>query len=165
MMTRDEIEVDGRRRTFAVVGEPDGAAGRDLVLVFHGSRQDGEKHRAFTGQVFDALAADGAAVVAYLDGYRGNWNDARRESRFPARLEDVDDVGFARAVIARLAQTHAIDRDRVLAVGYSNGGQMVMRLLHEAPELLAGGVVSRPPGRPRRASCCPTPTRCRDRSC
>jgi polyhydroxybutyrate depolymerase len=141
MMTRDEIVVDGRRRTFAVVGEPDGPAGRDLVLVFHGSRQSGEKHRAFTGRIFDALAADGAAVVAYLDGYRRNWNDARRESRFPARLEGVDDVGSARAVIARLAQTHAIDRDRVLAVGYSNGGQMVMRLLHEAPELLSGGVV------------------------
>jgi polyhydroxybutyrate depolymerase len=141
MVTRDEIVLDGRRRTWAVVGEPDGAPGRDLVLVFHGSRQSGEKHREFTGRVYDALAADGAAVVAYLDGYRGNWNDARRESRFPARRAGVDDVGFARAVIGRLAQTHGIDRDRVIAVGYSNGGQMVMRLLHEAPEVLAGGVV------------------------
>ena len=30
---------------------------------------------------------------------------------------------------------------RVFAIGYSNGGQMVMRLAHEAPELLAGAAV------------------------
>lgn len=29
----------------------------------------------------------------------------------------------------------------MIGVGYSNGGQLVMRLVHEAPELLAGAVV------------------------
>lgn len=133
----DSVEVAGRSRTFTVVGRP----ARDLILVFHGSRQTGDKHRAFTGRTFDAPAESGAAVVAYLDGYKGNWNDARRESSFPARKEDIDDVAFTRAVIDKLAASHEIDRERVFAVGYSNGGQMVMRLLHEAPELIAGGAV------------------------
>ena len=137
----DSIEVDGRTRSFTVVGPADAAAPRPLVLIFHGSKQSGAKHQKFTGHTFDALAKNGAAVVVYLDGYRGNWNDARRASRFPARLAEIDDVGFTRAVIRRLADTHRIDPERVLAVGYSNGGQMVMRLVHEAPELVSGAVV------------------------
>ncbi|MGN6501278.1 MAG: hypothetical protein ACTHKX_00030, partial [Pseudolysinimonas sp.] len=96
----DSVMVAGRRRTFSVVGSPEGATGRPLVVVFHGSRQSAAIHRAFTGAVLDRLVDDGA-VVAYLDGYRGNWNDARRESRFPARRAGIDDVAFFRAVVER----------------------------------------------------------------
>ncbi|WP_281427184.1 alpha/beta hydrolase family esterase [Microbacterium marinilacus] len=118
-----------------------GPENRALVLVFHGSKQDGRSYRRFTGGALDALAEDGRAVVAYLDGHRGNWNDARAESAFPARTEQVDDVAFARAVVDAVERTHGIDREAVTAVGYSNGGQMVFRLLHEAPELLSGAVI------------------------
>ena len=138
---RDSVDVDGRTRTYTVAGPADGKPERDLVLIFHGSRQTGAKHRDFTGKAFDALTAGGTAVVAYLDGYKGNWNDARRESRFPARRENIDDIGFTRAVIEKLTQTHRIDPRRVFAAGYSNGGQMVMRLVHEAPGLIAGATV------------------------
>ncbi|GAA2606700.1 alpha/beta hydrolase family esterase [Paractinoplanes durhamensis] len=132
-MTSDSVEVGGRTRTFTVVGTP--GEKTDLILVFHGSKQNGRKHRAFTGGMFDALATAGTAAVVYLDGYRGNWNDARRQSAFPARRDDIDDVGFVRAVIDRLGAA------RVFAVGYSNGGQMVMRLAHETPALIAGATV------------------------
>jgi polyhydroxybutyrate depolymerase len=138
---QDSVEVGGRSRTYTVVGPADGMPSRDLILVYHGSRQTGAKHRKFTGNTFDRLADGGTAVVVYLDGYRGNWNDARRESSFPARTENIDDVGFTRAVIEKLAAGHRIDPGRVFAVGYSNGGQMVMRLAHEAPELIAGAAV------------------------
>jgi polyhydroxybutyrate depolymerase len=131
---RDSVEVAGRVRTYRVEGGPS----RDLVLIFHGSGQTADKHRAFTGRAFDDL---GGAVVVYLDGYRHNWNDARRESSFPARRADIDDVAFVRAVIAKLAAGRGIDPGRVFAVGYSNGGQMVIRLLHDAPELLAGAAI------------------------
>lgn len=132
------IRVGSLERTFTVVGKP---GARSLVVVLHGSRQNGRTHRTFTGSMFDALADDGSGVVAYLDGYRGNWNDARKESSFPARAADVDDVGFVRAVVQELAGSHGIDPRRVFAIGYSNGGQMVMRLLHEDPELLAGATI------------------------
>ncbi|ANZ41545.1 hypothetical protein BBK82_41945 [Lentzea guizhouensis] len=136
--TRDSVDVAGTTRTFTTVGA--GAAGA-LLLVFHGSRQTGEVHRKFTGGMFDALAESGRAVVAYLDGYRGNWNDARRESHFPARKAGTDDVGFARAVVDVLVAQGRVDPRRVFAAGYSNGGQMVIRLVHEAPGLLAGAAV------------------------
>ncbi|MFI2423000.1 alpha/beta hydrolase family esterase [Streptomyces sp. NPDC018955] len=140
-MERESIEVGGRTRTYTVVGPMDGKPSRALVLVFHGSRQNGAKHRKFTGGVFDAPADDGGAVVVYLDGHRGHWNDARRHSSFAARKENIDDVAFTRSVIGRLTDSHHIDPRRVFAVGYSNGGQMVMRLAHETPELVAGAVV------------------------
>ncbi|GAB3060405.1 alpha/beta hydrolase family esterase [Sediminivirga luteola] len=137
----EEISVGARTRSFTVVssGTPDPEA--DLLLVFHGSKQSGQGFRHFTGYAFDALAAGGRTVVAYLDGYRGNWNDGRAPSGFPARVENVDDVGFARAVIGRLASSHGVDPARVFAAGYSNGGEMVMRLLHETPDMLAGAAV------------------------
>ena len=140
-MMHTTVNVGDADRTYTVVGDQDASHRRALVLMFHGSKQDGEVHRQFTGRSFDALAGSGAAVVAYLDGYKGNWNDARRESYFPARLDDVDDVGFVRAVVSEIEGSHHIDPDRVFAVGYSNGGQMVMRLVHELPGLLAGAAV------------------------
>lgn len=134
------VTVDGRERTFFGVGETAAASPRSLVLVLHGSRQSAEVHRRFTGGQYDTLVAEGA-VVAYLDGVGGFWNDARRQSTSIARRQHVDDVAFVGAVVDRLAATHGIDRDRVYAVGFSNGGQMVMRLLHERPALLAGAAV------------------------
>ncbi len=138
---RHTLDVDGIPRSFTVLDRGSAQHPRDIVLIFHGSRQSADIHRRFTGGAFDALATEAGAVVAYLDGYKGNWNDARRESRFPARIEDIDDVAFTRAVIAWLAETHGGDPDRVFAIGYSNGGQMVMRLLHESPTVIAGAAV------------------------
>lgn len=135
------LSVAGRTRSFTVVGEPDGPDDRSIVLVFHGSKQNGEVHRRFTGGALDRLATEGRAVAVYLDGYRGNWNDARAESSFPARKEGVDDVAFARAVVDSVSRSHRADPRSVVGVGYSNGGQMVFRLIHEAPEFLAGAVV------------------------
>lgn len=135
------VEAGGRTRTFVVVGEADGPAGRPVILVFHGSKQTGESHRRFTGHSLDTLATEGRAVVAYLDGYRSNWNDARVQSSFPARSENIDDIAFAREVVSSLAESHGIDTGSVVAIGFSNGGQMVIRLLHEAANLLAGAVI------------------------
>lgn len=131
----ESIDIGGARRTFTLVGS---ASATTLILVFHGSRQTGETHRAFTGAPLDRLVDDGRAVVAYLDGHKGNWNDFRRESAFPARRDNVDDMAFARAVIERVTASHGVSR--TIAVGYSNGGQLVFRLLHEAPQLLSGAV-------------------------
>ena len=135
------IVVSGRERTFVVVGDAAGPRERPVILVFHGSRQTGEVHRRFTGGTLDALVDEGRAVVAYLDGYRGNWNDARAASAFPARRENIDDVAFAREVVRSLAVSHGIDTATVVGVGYSNGGQMILRLLHEADGLLAGAAI------------------------
>jgi len=135
------IEVAGRRRTYSEVRPAGLPQGAPLLLVFHGSNQNGRKLRAFSGHTFDALAARSGVRVVYLDGYKGHWNDARVSAGFAARRENYDDVAFTRAVVSRFTGDGRADPARVHCAGYSNGGQMVIRLLHEVPELFAGAAV------------------------
>jgi polyhydroxybutyrate depolymerase len=140
-ITRGSIDLAGRQRSYTLAEPPGAGTGTSLVLIFHGSNQTGEKFRAFTGNSFDAVASTSGAVVAYLDGYRGHWNDARAASGFAARTENIDDVAFTEAMISELQASHRIDRSKVYAAGFSNGGQMVIRLIHQVPGLLAGAAI------------------------
>ncbi|KAA9148130.1 hypothetical protein FPZ12_045120 [Amycolatopsis acidicola] len=135
MTTLEQVQVQGRTRTLTVVGPCEPAPGSPAVLVFHGSNQSAAKFRAFSGGQFDRYA-EGGAVVAYLDGYRAHWNDARVSTSFHARRDGIDDVAFARAVFALLARKYGTAEQ--YAIGYSNGGQLVIRLAHEIPGELAG---------------------------
>ena len=136
-----ELLVDGRERRM-VVQTPADARGRlPLLLIFHGSNQSAEVFRRFTDRAFDALVDDGRAVIASLDGYEKHWNDARKGITFAARTENVDDVAFTRAAVAALVAEGTVDPDRVYAFGFSNGGQLVVRLIHEAPDLIAGAAM------------------------
>lgn len=141
VVEQDAVTVNGETRTFTILGPRSAAPGRPLVLVFHGSKQSADAHRRFTGDALAPLTVHQHAAVVYLDGHQGNWNDARRQSSFPARLHRIDDVAFTRAVHEQVTASHRTDPRRVVMVGYSNGGQMVLRLLHEAPELVDAAVV------------------------
>jgi polyhydroxybutyrate depolymerase len=141
LITHGSIDVARRQRTYTLAEPPGAGPGTGLVLVFHGSNQTSEKFRAFTGNSFDVLATAGGAAVAYLDGYKGHWNDARTASSFAARTEEVDDVAFTKAVISKLQATRQAGSPKAYAVGFSNGGQMVIRLIHQVPGLLAGAAI------------------------
>jgi polyhydroxybutyrate depolymerase len=112
-----------------------------LLIVFHGSNQTGEKMRAFSGNVFDELVQKHGFVVVYPDGYKGHWNDARLSSNFPTRKAGIDDVAFTKALINEIRAKNDIDAKRVFIAGYSNGGQMVIRLIHEWPYSFAGAMI------------------------
>src|SRR5208282_5264353 len=60
---------------------------------------------------------------------------------FAARTENVDDVAFAEAMISELQASHQARSPKVYAAGFSNGGQMVIRLIHQVPGLLAGAAI------------------------
>jgi len=98
---------------------------------------DGAAMRRWTGYEFDRLADRDGFVVLYLDGYKKNWNDCRRDATYAARLENVDDIGFIRLLIERFAAEKGVDRHKVYAFGYSSGGQMAHRLAIEAPDMVA----------------------------
>jgi polyhydroxybutyrate depolymerase len=93
--------------------------------------------RVCTGYEFDCLADQHGFVVVYPDGYRRNWNDCRKDATFPAKRENIDDMSFIRALIARSMVEQAIDEKRVYVFGYSNGGHMAFRLAMEAPDEIA----------------------------
>jgi polyhydroxybutyrate depolymerase len=72
-------------------------------------------------------------IVVWPDGIDNAWNvaDCCTTSR------TVDDVGFARALIAKLETQACIDPKRVYAVGYSMGGGMSYKLACDATDIIA----------------------------
>lgn len=138
--TVETSEVDGRERRYLLVRPAAPTPGAPLVLVLHGSGQSADKVRAATGGALDALAGAGAVVV-YLQAWRGGWNDARAATKVPARREGVDDVAYVAAVVDAVAASAGADPAKVCALGFSAGGQMVLRVLHQAPELISCAVV------------------------
>jgi polyhydroxybutyrate depolymerase len=89
-----------------------------LVIAFHGGGEPPENLESITG--FDALSDREHFIVAYPEGIDRSWADGRGTTA--ADRKGTDHVGFAKAVVADIARTHAVDRARVFATGPSNGG-------------------------------------------
>ncbi len=135
------IRVGTLNRTYLLYVPARRNAAPPLLVVFHGSMGSGRDVRVDTGYEFDRLADRDGFVVAYPDGYEGNWNDCRRAASFPARRLNIDDVGLFEALVSRLQSERNIDPTRVFVVGSSNGGHFVFRLALEHPDLIAGAAV------------------------
>ncbi|MCQ9163400.1 hypothetical protein [Arthrobacter sp. STN4] len=135
-ITSRQITVDGRERTFwttTAAGQETPGAPSAVLLVLHGSSQTGLQVRSFSGKSFDTLAAGGHVAVVYPDGLKKAWNHATRDAH------TVDDVAFITALADHF---HALYGPvPVIAAGYSNGGQMVIRLIHEIPDRLHGAAI------------------------
>jgi polyhydroxybutyrate depolymerase len=79
-----------------------------------------------------ATSARRHVVMVFPDAIDRNWNDGR-----PGIGGGVDDVGFVRALIARIrADVAGIDPARTYATGMSNGGHMSFRLACEMPDTI-----------------------------
>ena len=128
---RVDLAFQGRMRQYLlyVPASPNGS----LVLAFHGGGQTAGQLQRITG--FDALADREHFIVAYPEAFERSWADGRNETS--AEKQGVDDVGFAKAVVADIAKTHNIDRSRVFATGLSNGGILTHRLACEAADAFA----------------------------
>ncbi|MCQ9343640.1 alpha/beta hydrolase family esterase [Corynebacterium kozikiae] len=105
--------------------------GTDLLLYFHGSQQSARVARRFTNRSFEHIQA----TVVYPEGVHRHWNDSRKTLPERTRELGTDDVSYIQDLIAH------IPHERVFAAGYSNGAQMIIRLLHDAPGLLAGAAL------------------------
>lgn len=140
--TSHTVTIDGRSRSFLVYRPPGLRPDASVLLVFHGSMMDGPNMRRMLGASFERLSGARGAVVVYPTGFEGHFNDGRVTAKYSARTLNLDDVGFARAMVDSLVAEHHVDRKRVYAFGYSNGGHMVMRLAAQAPDLVAGIIVS-----------------------
>ncbi|TWC59658.1 MULTISPECIES: alpha/beta hydrolase family esterase [unclassified Burkholderia] len=135
---RETLRVGAREREFLAITPPSLPAGSPLLIVFHGGSGSPEQIRKQTAQAFDELADADSFAVAYPQGIGGNWNTCQKGRRNAATRQDVDDVGFVREIIAWFASRHEIDRGRVFAVGFSNGGHLCFRLALEMTDEIAG---------------------------
>lgn len=130
------LEHDGLTRTFLihVPASYDNTRAVPLVLNFHGATSNAEQQRSLFSQM-DATADAKGFIVVYPEGVGSSWNAGACCG--DAASQNVDDVGFALALVEHLKSRACIDPDRVYATGFSNGGRMSYRLGCEAAHVFA----------------------------
>ena len=114
---------------------------RDLPVIinFHGGGDHGANERKYS--LMDRLADRETFIAVYPNGTGRlsarllTWNAGTCCGY--AALNRVDDVGFTRALIGKLAESVSMDRRRIYATGLSNGAMMSYRLAAEAGDLIA----------------------------
>ncbi|MDJ1468394.1 alpha/beta hydrolase family esterase [Xanthocytophaga flava] len=113
-----------------------------LIIAYHGTGMWASLMQVFTGHEFDEQAdMTKDAIIVYPQGYESNWNDCRKTAPYPAKQLQIDDVGFTEQIIAFFSNGYQIDKKEVYAVGFSNGGTMVMKLARQHPEWFKGFAV------------------------
>jgi polyhydroxybutyrate depolymerase len=133
--TTQSIMVDGMARTFVRHVPPGytGATPVPVVIDFHPLGGTGASWKGSTG--WAELADEEGFIVIWPDGVGNSWN-AGRCCR-TALEQNIDDVGFTRAIIASLQEEACIDAKRVYATGCSNGGGMAFRVACDAADVVA----------------------------
>lgn len=129
---RRTVNADGLSRSYNVVLPSGYEEGKHYpVIIGYG----GWQHTAGQMQGYANLesAAAGRAIVVYAEGESQAWAGAPY-----ARTSTKQDIAYTRAIIDDLVEHYGADRDRVTAVGLSNGGGMVASLACHAPELVSG---------------------------
>jgi polyhydroxybutyrate depolymerase len=132
-LTRGTLEVGGWKRTYLAYVPRELKKGAPLVVVMHGSGENGAHMRGATGYGFERLADEHGFAVVYPDAYEGYWNACNIAGDYTANKLNVDDVGFLTGLADKLVTDLGVDRDRVFAAGASRGGHMAFRLALEAP--------------------------------
>ena len=132
-LTKTSIEVGGLKRTYRTYIPKGLAKSAPLVVVMHGSGQNGAQIRLETGYGFERLADAHGFAVVYPDAASFDWNDCSKVGDFSVNGVDVDDVGFLNLLVDKLIAEIGVDSNRVFATGVSSGGFMSIRLALEAP--------------------------------
>jgi len=131
---------DDRDRSYRVYVPASASPDAPVVLALHGGGGTGEQFQSESG--FDAVADREGFIVVYPEGTGRFRNRLHTWNATPACCgyafdNDVDDVGYLRAVIDDVADRVSIDADRVFMTGHSNGAMMTYRFAAEAPDLVA----------------------------
>ncbi len=131
------MEYASMERTFRLYVPQKRAQPLPLVLVLHGGGGDGAAMEKLTRHGFNRIADRDGAVIAYPDGFGRGWNDGRMDQTAKPVAEQVDDLGFLRALPAAISAQIPIDPKRVYATGISNGGLMSYRLACDSADVFA----------------------------
>lgn len=133
--TTHSVSVGGVTRTYVLHVPPgyDGTRPVPLVVDFHGVGSSGAEQRA--SSPYPARLDSEGVIMAFPDGMRGPAGTAWNLG--PCCVADVDDVGFARALVDDVSARACIDRQRVYAVGVLTGGGLVHYLGCHAADVFA----------------------------
>jgi polyhydroxybutyrate depolymerase len=119
------------------------AANLPVILAYHGMWSSPEELQYVSD--FNALADEYGFIVLYprslMIGDNLQWNvyidDQPGHGGVPEPHVAPDDVQFTRDMIAYLSDNFSIDRSRVFAAGFSNGGNMTYALSMLASDAIA----------------------------
>ena len=120
----ETLTVDGRERSYRV-STPEGFhRGRQwpVVYVFHGWGETAAAMEETTG------LDEARAIVVYPDGVDKAWAPAPY-----AKTTGEEDLGFVRQLVETVEKSYPVDRSRVFATGFSNGGGFAAYLSCQLP--------------------------------
>lgn len=125
-----------------------------LVLAFHGVGLNASEMMRISGLSAQSDAA--GFILAYPEGTgeTKSWNGGHCCGT--AARDNVDDVGFVRALIGEISASLPVDPRRIHATGFSNGAILTYRLACELSDVIASfGPVSATPAEDDMLVCAP----------
>lgn len=134
------LEHDGfdRQYTLHIPENYDGSTPVPLMVMLHGAGMTPVQMQLGGG--FDEIADEQNVIMAYPGGLQLGWNYLDEEELHPADLF-TRDWDFVETMIDDIIATYNIDESRIYAAGYSNGGSLILRMICEYPDRLAGVAV------------------------
>jgi len=126
----EQVLFDGYTREY-VISAPTSGGQFSTILALHGTFLNAQKTMKSIG--LEPLVDRGPVAVVYPNALAAQWNDGRPAAAVLAG----DDVAFIRSLIRHLVGSGISDSRRVYVTGFSSGGMMALRLVCEAPELIA----------------------------
>jgi polyhydroxybutyrate depolymerase len=110
-----------------------GATAVPLVLDFHGRGGSAAQEAGSSGWREKADAE--GFIGVFPEGIDASWNVGNCCGQ--PFDQNIDDVGFAKAIVAKVQAEACIDPRRVYATGLSNGGGLAHRIACEAADVFA----------------------------
>lgn len=108
-----------------------------VVFAFHGYLDRSKQLEFYSG--LSNLAKSEAFIAVYPEGIKRSWNG--QICCGYAKEKNVDDVGFVSQLLTAVSDQYAVDGSKVYAVGFSNGGALVARLIQDLPDTFAGAAM------------------------
>jgi polyhydroxybutyrate depolymerase len=113
-----------------------------MLIALHGGGGDADFQANDSKYKLISKSEQAGFIAVFPNGYSrfpsgilATWNAGTCCGK--AQESKIDDVGFIRAMIARVESQASIDRRRIFATGMSNGAMLSWRLACEAPEIRA----------------------------
>lgn len=153
-LVEQSVQVGDLTRTYLLAVPTSYQPGKPtpLVMIFHGQKTDAAFVADSAGM--EKIGEREGFIVVYPQGLKNTWNSGGQSDQNWAEENQIDDVGFVRAMVAALSQQYSIDRRRIYAAGISNGGRMSYRLACDASDIVAA--IASVAGPLTRANCNPS---------
>ena len=137
--TNGTLSFGAQSRTY-LLHVPSGYTGTTaaaLVLDFHGLGGTSSGQKSSSGWL--ALSNQNGFILVHPQGVGNSWNVMNGTGGCcpPAFDQNIDDVGFVRALVDKLKGEGCVDTKRIYATGMSNGGGMTLRLACDAADIIA----------------------------